>query len=72
MTAPSAAGDALTGGPGRARGQDHGRAKLEDHEVIEIRDLALRLTPGVIARRYGLARSTVQAIITRRTWRHLA
>lgn len=56
---------------GRARGQDHGRALLEDHQVREIRALAGRLAHGVIARRYGVSRTTVLSIIHRHTWKHL-
>ena len=69
-TVPVADGE-RTVGPGRARGQNHGRARLEDHEVIEIRTLAGRLPHGAIAARFGVTRTTVLSIIHRYTWQHL-
>jgi hypothetical protein len=71
MTTASEAAGAVPGGPGRARGQDHGRAKLEDYEVIEIRALAGLLAHGRIAHRYNVSRTTVLSIIHRHTWSHL-
>jgi hypothetical protein len=56
----------------RAMGSRCGAAKLTEDEVREIRR---RRTEGVtmseLARRYGVTRENVLAIIHRRSWRHL-
>lgn len=51
------------------RGHEHGMARLTEGEVLEIRELSARgWSRGKIGRRLGLPRSTVQAIVERRTW----
>lgn len=55
--------------PGTTRGSQHPRAKLTEDDVRSIR--ASGLSQEGIARKYGLAQSTVQAIISRKTWRHI-
>ena len=54
------------------RGERHGHSKLTRQEVIEVRRLA---GSGVlhehIANRFGIAKSTVSGIVTRRIWQHV-
>jgi hypothetical protein len=51
------------------RGHEHGMARLTENEVLKIRELSARgWSRGKIGRRLGLPRSTVQAIVERRTW----
>ncbi len=59
----------------RPRGAGHGRAKITDEDVIEMRR---RYVPGckydggaAMAREYGLDSSTVNDIVNRRRWAHL-
>lgn len=53
-----------------AIGEDAGRAKLTEKEVLEIRakpDMPLRL----LASQYGVTTDTIQAIRYRRSWKHI-
>lgn len=55
------------------RGEATYTAKLKEHEVLEIRDLALTTIPHAeIASWYGVATSLISLIKTRRVWRHLS
>jgi predicted DNA binding protein len=56
------------------RGEEHGQAKLTEAQVIDIR---ARYTPHVVtisqlADEFGVGRETVNAVLQRRTWRHLS
>lgn len=54
------------------RGSDHGRSKLSDTEVVRIRRLSADGMKAVaIARIFGVRATTISAILTRKTWRHL-
>lgn len=51
------------------RGEKHGRAKLKEHEVVEIKRL---LAEGVgqreLSRQYGVAQATIHLIAIGRNW----
>lgn len=51
------------------RGEDHGRAKLTETQVREIR---ASTEPGVVlAERYGIGEQNVYLVRSRRTWVHI-
>lgn len=54
-------------------GTDHGMAILNDEQVLEIRRTydAGEMTQWSLARRFGVARSTIQLITARKSWRHI-
>lgn len=52
-------------------GAGHGMAKLTDADVIEIRSLDGKRSRRSIAKEYGVTRTAVYAICTRKTWKHL-
>lgn len=56
------------------KGEDHGNSKLSSDQVAEMR--RLHETEGVsradLVTRFKVSKSTVQLIVTGRTWRHLA
>lgn len=54
----------------RPRGQRHPQAKLTDNDVLEIR-AASHLSYGARARLYGVERTTISAIVRRKSWTHL-
>lgn len=55
-----------------ARGEDHGSAKLTEDKVRELRYLARQGWTGrQLSRHFGIAASTANDIIRRRTWRHV-
>src|ERR1017187_5947719 len=55
-----------------ARGSQHGRAKLTEENVREVRRLRAQGWSGnAIARKLGIMRSTVYAILAGRTWTHV-
>ena len=65
------ADDALLHGT-RARGSRCGATKLCENDVIEIRRLSAEgVRTGELARRFGVSRKNVEAIVCRRSWRHL-
>jgi len=53
------------------RGEAHGRAKLTELQVQEIRHLQGTCSQEHIAKLYGLCRATVSAIHRHRIWKHL-
>jgi len=56
-----------------ARGETHGRRKLTDAEVIEIRRRRDAGEKGaVIARDFGVTNGLVCQIFKRKIWKHLA
>lgn len=56
----------------RARGSGHGRSKLREEQVVEIRRRGANGEEHLaIAQDYGVTRATVSLILERRTWRHL-
>lgn len=54
------------------RGVSHPKAKLDAVRVIEIRQRATTVSISQLAREYGLSRTSIQRIITREHWRHVA
>ncbi len=57
---------------GRAIGSAHGRSKLTEADVMEIRELrAAGWSTGDLATAFGVTRSTVTNILTGKTWTHL-
>jgi len=52
-----------------AKGERTGSAKLTEHEVREIRELAASgITSKALAARYGVAKATIELAVTRKTW----
>lgn len=56
-----------------SHGIKHRNAKLTDEQVVEIRSLYDNhaMTSRAMARKFGIAESTVWQITSRRNWRHL-
>lgn len=58
-----------------AKGADTGNAKITEAQVIEIRATYQRGIRGfgvhVIAKRYGLSKPAVRAILERKSWKHV-
>lgn len=54
-----------------ARGEHHGGAKLSDMKVREIRRRAADTAPAVLAREFGVSRTTIDWVLAKRTWRHV-
>lgn len=55
----------------QAKGSGHGRAKLTEEDVADIRARAMAPI-AALADDYGVSRRTIQFILERRTWRHVA
>jgi hypothetical protein len=54
------------------KGERHGRAKLNNDDVLTIRALALSGFPvRQMAETYGVAKNSIRKIIKRKTWTHL-
>jgi hypothetical protein len=47
------------------------RAKLSEDDVREIRKLGQVMSPSAIAKRYGVAQSTIRFVLDGRTWKHV-
>lgn len=54
---------------GFARGEAHGRAKLTEAAVREIR--TSDLSSAELARRFGVSRCAVIKVLQRQTWKHV-
>ena len=54
-----------------ARGEGHGRAKLTEAQVLEIRELVRTARHEDVASQFGVARETVSCIARRKTWAHV-
>jgi hypothetical protein len=52
-------------------GSDHGRAKVTDDQVREIRSLAIPGQYSEIGKRYGLTGQQVKRIVLRKQWPHI-
>lgn len=63
------------GNSGAPPGERNGNASLTAHDVMKLRSLysANNKRPkyGDLAKRFGIAASTVAAIVNRRTWKHV-
>lgn len=57
---------------GRIRiGQKHGRAKLTEADVLEIRAKAGAVLQRDLAERFGVSGGVISSIVNRKTWRHI-
>ncbi|OJW27640.1 MAG: hypothetical protein BGO49_23110 [Planctomycetales bacterium 71-10] len=55
------------------RGSRCGASKLTEDDVVQIRRLRGEgVSTGELARRYGVTRKNIEAIVSRRSWRHLS
>lgn len=52
------------------KGEKHPKAKLNQRQVIEIRGTR-GLTQRAIAKKYGVALSTIHSILKRKNWKHI-
>jgi hypothetical protein len=53
----------------QARGEEHGRAKLKEEDLVEIRrQVASGESQRTVARRFGVAQVTVGRVVRRETW----
>ena len=58
--------------PPDSRGEKHGRSRLSDNDVYEIRRLySLGVAHKTIAKMWRISRPNVRAIVYRRNWRHI-
>lgn len=55
----------------RPRGEKHLKSKLTVEQVREIRSLRGVMTQRALARRYGVAKTSIQRILDGTNWRHL-
>lgn len=53
------------------RGEDHVGSKLTEKDIRRIRRLSHKLSQQEIADEIGVARTTIQSILERRTWKHV-
>lgn len=54
------------------RGERHGRAKIRESDVVEIRELiASGVSQRVVAARFGLTQAVISKIALRQTWAHI-
>jgi 5-methylcytosine-specific restriction endonuclease McrA len=56
--------------PNHVRGEQTGTARLTAADVREIR-AATGVSPQVLAAAYGVARSTIRAVLERKSWQHI-
>ena len=55
-----------------AKGSKHGRAKLTEKDVLAIREANSKGTKQAeLARNYSVAETTIEAILKRKTWKHI-
>ena len=54
---------------GNPKGEEHGRAKLTDDEVLAIREM--KGTEAKLAELFGVSRAQINNIRRRRSWKHL-
>lgn len=59
---------------GKGRGESHGRAKLTEKQVVEIRDRykAGGVTKTELAKTHNVDRTSIRDLISRKTWHHVA
>lgn len=57
---------------GSFRGERHAKAKLTEENIRQIRALRGTIPARQIAQRYGVARTTISQILTRRNWEWVA
>lgn len=54
-----------------SKGESHGRAKLKDVDVIQIRQLSTSMSQQMIANQFKINQNTVSKIINRKLWKHI-
>ena len=55
----------------QAKGEGNGKSKLTNEKVLEIRRLAQEMSWRKVARKIGVAKTTVQDVLKRRSWKHV-
>jgi hypothetical protein len=53
------------------KGEAHGKNKLTEAQVLEIRQNAQGLSQNALGAKYGVSRGAIQAILDRTSWRHI-
>lgn len=54
-------------------GSRNAMAKLKEHDIVHIRTfVACGMTPEDLASRYGVHKTTIDYVVKRRTWKHVA
>lgn len=54
-----------------SRGSKQGLSKLTEDQVIDIRKRAEKEKRSALAKEYGVTKANIDAIVTRRTWKHI-
>ena len=54
------------------RGERQGGSRLRVSDVLEVRRLAGTVSQSTLARRFGVAQSTIADVVCRRTWAHVS
>jgi hypothetical protein len=54
-----------------AKGENHGRSKLDAEAVREIRELRGKMSQERIGRRFGVAQTVISRVQRREIWRHV-
>lgn len=62
--------DRVNNGGGN-HGSRHGQSKLSENDIFAIRSLATHMTQQDIASLYGMSRSAIGHIISKKRWRHI-
>ena len=55
----------------KGKGEGNGRAKLNNAQVLEIRQLPTTMSQREIANRYGVSKTAIRGILTRTTWKNI-
>jgi len=53
------------------RGSRHGKAKLNERKVLEIRAKAAEVSQDLMAVQYGCSPTTISRVISRQMWKHV-
>lgn len=54
------------------KGENHGRAKITNRDVVQMRQLYKNgKTPAELAKKYGISQSNVSRIVRGRAWKHI-
>lgn len=56
----------------QSRGSNRPLSKLNEEKVRQIRQLAATVSQKVLAERFGVSRSTLNSVVLKRTWTHVA
>lgn len=55
----------------QAKGEKHGRTKLTEAQVKEIRELSPGLSQRQLSDQFGVARQVIAQILQRKIWKHV-